>query len=144
MIPILECLGPARDRRLVGGNPDASRPWQNEFGTLFGPAESPPLTGQHDPNGLAWTIPLVPLLDIPTMGMLPWWVVFALNTVLCLVDERRLERAGHSAHFRRLGVSRAGVPVCQGLTHEAAAGLRVRWILCFVGSILLVAAMQAG
>jgi hypothetical protein len=70
-------------------------------------------------------------------------VFFALNTVICLVDDRRLKRAGHTAPFVGWAFP---VPVylfIRASRTKQRPDYAYVWILCFVGSILVVAAMQA-
>jgi hypothetical protein len=112
-----------------------------QFRSDFQPTSAvpPPLVGQSVPNGVVWTLALVPLLDVFTLGAFPWWAFFIVNTVLCILDKQRLRRAGHSSPFT------AWIFFVPVYLFVRASKTRERpdygyvWILCFVVSILMAA-----
>jgi hypothetical protein len=103
------------------------------------PGSPPPLTGDHVYNGWAWAIALVPLLDVLTLGALPFGSLFIVNTALCGVDSWRLRKAGHeTASIGWIFL----VPVYLFVRAKRAnqrPDYAYVWILCFVVSILLTA-----
>jgi predicted Zn finger-like uncharacterized protein len=112
---------------------------QSKLKSLFQttPDQPPPLVGENVQNGIVWTLALVPLLDVLTLGALPWWVFFLINTVLCVLDEWRLKKAGHTRPMLLWVIL---VPV---YLFVRASKARQRpdyayvWILCFVISLLV-------
>jgi hypothetical protein len=112
---------------------------QTELKSEFPSAKNmpPPLMGHNVKNGVVWTLALVPLLDVFTLGFLPWFVFYIVNTGLCLADHSRLRKAGHSPP------SVAWTFLVPVYLFVRASKTRQRpdyayvWILCFVISILL-------
>ncbi len=95
--------------------------------TAIAQAGPPPLAASKVKNGWAWLVAFVPLIDAvinlmiqgyvggeceagralrceafaadPTIYSTPWLAVAIVHGVLCLLDERRLARAGYSARY---------------------------------------------
>lgn len=90
----------------------------------------PPLSGKLVRNGLVWVVAFMPLVfavidyviiqgetsniaartgispgspGFPAVGGLPWYIPAIVTGVLCLWDERRLHKAGHSGGWLTFG-----------------------------------------
>jgi hypothetical protein len=123
---------------------DGMEDWQPAAKTglkteFSGPDAPPPLTGPNAPKALAWTLAVVPLLDLFTLGAIPWWFFFIVNTTICTFDIVRLRKAGHASP---LALWVFIVPVYL-FVRASKVGQRPDyayvWILCFVVSFLLIA-----
>jgi len=60
----------------------------------------PPLTGADVDNKYVWLVVAVPIIGLIVelmVGRELMWIYWALNIVLCLLDERKLKSAGHAA-----------------------------------------------
>jgi uncharacterized protein DUF4339 len=114
---------------------------KSEFAPV--PIVPPPLGGKNVPNGLAWALAFVPLLDVIALGNVPWSIFFGINTVLCFFDQRRLKKAGHQAPWT------AWIFFVPVYLFVRASKARQRpsyawvWIACFVLSIAFDVAISA-
>jgi hypothetical protein len=120
----------------------------------------PPLTGQHVSNTLVWVLAFAPILglflesfiamlvyssesramDAVSDGKL-FYITVALNILLCVLDEKRLQKAGHNTSAFKGWVWIVPVYLYQRAKHlkQNLAYFAV-WIACFVLVLLGVAA----
>ena len=83
--------------------------WATLDSTVFSSQFSdspPPLTGEAIDNTLVWFLAFAPVLGVFVAGLLAgamhksignfWWVTLVLNIGLSIVDEKKLQKAGHN------------------------------------------------
>lgn len=133
-------------------------------------AGPPPIAADLVRNSFVWLVAFVPLIDAAiNLGIreyileecqtgrllrcqaflvdssiydTPWWAVAIVNSILCLLDERRLAKAGYSASYMPF-LALIIVPV---YLFARASRLRqkpwyaVTWVGCFLVSVALLVA----
>jgi len=136
-------------------------------------SEPPPVSGDQINNSIVWVIALLPLVFgiieaymatrpevvlarrlamIPGSGLtefhereIPWQITMAINSILCLWDERRLNKAGHSEKWMTISAVLL-VPVYLFLRAKKLKQrpiYAITWVAMLVLSIILVASAQS-
>ncbi len=138
----------------------------------FAASEPPPIAGDQINNSIVWVVAVLPLVFgfidaylatrpevvfarrlsmIPGSGVafheseLPWALTTAINSILCLWDERRLNKAGHSKKWMTISAILL-VPVYLFLRAKQLKQrpiYAITWIALLVISILLVSSAQS-
>ncbi|MFZ5675706.1 MAG: DUF4339 domain-containing protein [Pseudomonadota bacterium] len=131
----------------------------------FGP---PPIAPNLVKNGWAWLVAFVPLIDAainlmiqgyvegeceagralrcaafaadPTIYSTPWWAVAIVNSVFCVLDERRLARAGYSTRYMPF-LALFVVPIylfARAKRLKQTPWHAIVWVGCFLASVALL------
>jgi hypothetical protein len=117
----------------------------------------PPLTGQHVNNTLVWVLAFAPLIGYTLEWALAfaihesdyraeramaeggyWFITLGLNILLGVLDEKRLQKAGHNTSHFRGWVWLVPVYMFQRAKHlQQNLAYFVVWLVCF--ALILIA-----